>query len=331
MEPWVEAWTRAANTFYSGQWPADHFATAPAQSTVVAEGLAHYLTEIIEDLHSGGYFGAIDVCEVGGGDGTLMTQVLALAAQQHPAVAFRARVIELRARPPHLASTIEWIDGPMQTHLPESIRGLIFAHEVLDDVPLTLAQYDEALTLRQVMVNAATGDEELGAPISANDSEWVSRWWPHQSVGGRIEIGAARDQVWAAIASTVSTGIAIAIDYAHTQEQRSRGFLALGTLTGFRDGFARQPVPDGSMNITAHVALDACAVAAEQACAPLPVTTVLSSQRDALGVLDYSDAPPQSPHDALVAIAQHSQRELARDTQGFGAFTWLIHHIGMGR
>jgi len=331
MEPWVEAWTRAANTFYSGQWPADHFATAPAQSTVVAEGLAHYLTEIIEDLHSGGYFGAIDVCEVGGGDGTLMTQVLALAAQQHPAVAFRARVIELRARPPHLASTIEWIDGPMQTHLPESIRGLIFAHEVLDDVPLTLAQYDEALTLRQVMVNAATGDEELGAPISANDSEWASRWWPHQSVGGRVEIGAARDQLWAAIASTVSTGIAIAIDYAHTQEQRSRGFLALGTLTGFRDGFARQPVPDGSMNITAHVALDACAVAAEQACAPLPVTTVLSSQRDALGVLDYSDAPPQSPHDALVAIAQHSQRELARDTQGFGAFTWLIHHIGMGR
>ena len=84
------------------------------------------------------------------------------------------------------------------------------------------------------------------------------------------------------------------------------------------------------MNITAHVALDACAVAAEQACAPLPVTTVLVSQRDALGVLGRS-ATPQSPHEALVAIAQHSQRELARDTQGFGAFTWLIHHIGMGR
>jgi SAM-dependent MidA family methyltransferase len=208
---------------------------------------------------------------------------------------------------------------------------LIFAHEVLDDVPLTLAQYDEALTLRQVMVNAATGDEELGAPISANDSEWVSRWWPHQSVGGRVEIGDSRDQVWAAIASTVSTGIAIAIDYAHTQEQRSLGSFARGTLTGFRNGYARQPVPDGSMNITAHVALDACAVAAEQACAPLPVTTVLSSQRDALGVLDYSDAPPQSPHDALVAIAQKSQRELARDSLSFGAFTWLIHHIGMGR
>ena len=331
MEPWGEAWTRAATTFYSGQWPAVHFATSPSQSTAVAEGLVHHLTHVIEHLHIDGYFGVIDVCEVGGGDGTLMMQVLDIAVQQHPAVAFRARVIELRARPPRLASTIEWIDGPMQTHLPESIRGLIFAHEVLDDVPLTLAQYDEALTLRQVMVNAATGDEELGEPISANDREWVSRWWPHQSVGGRVEIGASRDQVWAAIASTVSTGIAIAIDYAHTQEQRSLGSFARGTLTGFRNGYACQPVPDGSMNITAHVALDACAVAAEQACTPLSVTTVLVSQRDALGVLDYSDAPPQSPHDALVAIAQHSQRELARDTQGFGAFTWLIHHIGMGR
>ena len=85
------------------------------------------------------------------------------------------------------------------------------------------------------------------------------------------------------------------------------------------------------MNITAHVALDACAVAAEQACTPRPVTKALSSQRDVLGLFHQSTAPPQSPHDALVAIAQHSQRELARDTQGFGAFTWLIHHIGMGR
>ena len=331
MEPWVKAWTRSANTFYSGQWPADHFATAPSHSTAVAEGLVHHLTHVIEHLHDGGYFGVIDVCEVGGGDGTLMTQVLDIAGQQHPAVAFRAKVIELRPRPPQLASTIEWIHGPMHTHLPESIRGLIFAHEVLDDVPLTLAQFDASLTLRQVMVNAATGDEELGEPISANDREWVSRWWPHQSAGGRVEIGAARDQTWAAIASTVSTGIAIAIDYAHTQEQRSLGSLALGTLTGFRDGYACQPVPDGSMNITAHVALDACAVAAEQACAPLPVTTVLVSQRDALGVLDRSAAPPQSPHEALVAIAQHSQRELARDSSSFGAFTWLIHHIGMGR
>ena len=331
MQSWVEAWTGSANTFYSGQWPADHFATAPSHSTAVAEGLVHHLSYAIEHLHDGGYFGVIDVCEVGGGDGTLMTQVLALAVQQHPAVEFRSRVIELRPRPPQLASTIEWIHGPMETHLPESIRGLIFAHEVLDDVPLTLAQYDESLALRQVMVNSATGDEELGEPISAKDREWVSRWWPHQSVGGRVEIGASRDQVWAAIASTVSTGIAIAIDYAHNQEQRSLGSFARGTLTGFRNGYACQPVPDGSMNITAHVALDACAVAAERACTPRPVTTALSSQRDILGVLDYSDAPPQSPHDALVAIAQHSQRELVRDTQGFGAFAWLIHHIGMGR
>ncbi len=330
MEPWVEAWTRSANTFYSGEWPADHFATAPSHSTAVAEGLVHHLTHVVEHLYDGGYFGVIDVWEVGGGDGTLMAQVLALAGQQHPTVTFRAKVIELRPRPSHLASTIEWIHGPVETHLPESIRGLIFAHEVLDDVPLTLAQYDESFTLRQVMVNPATGDEELGAPISANDGEWVSRWWPHQSVGGRVEIGAARDQVWAVIASSVSTGIAIAIDYAHTREQRSLGAFAPGTLTGFRHGYPCQPVPDGSMNITAHVALDACAVAAEQACSPLPVTTVLVSQRDALGVLDRS-ATPQSPHEALVAIAQYSQRELARDTQGFGAFTWLIHHIGMGR
>jgi SAM-dependent MidA family methyltransferase len=331
MEPWVEAWTRSANTFYSGQWPADHFATAPSQSTAVAEGLVHHLTHVVEHLHDGGYFGVIDVCEVGGGDGTLMSQVLALAGLQHPTVTFCARVIELRPRPSHVASTIEWIHGPVETHLPESIRGLIFAHEVLDDVPLTLAQYDESLTLRQVLVNSATGDEDLGAPISANDGEWVSRWWPHQSVGGRVEIGAARDQVWAAIASSVSTGIAIAIDYAHTHEQRSLGAFAPGTLTGFRHGYPCQPVPDGSMNITAHVALDACAVAAERACTARPVTTALSSQRDVLGLLDHSAALPKSPHEALVAIAQHSQRELARDSSSFGAFTWLIHHIGMGR
>ncbi|MCZ9338904.1 hypothetical protein NGM37_14085, partial [Streptomyces sp. TRM76130] len=72
------------------------------------------------------------------------------------------------------------------------------------------------------------------------------------------------------------------VDYAHTADARP----PFGTLTGFRGGRETRPVPDGSCDITAHVALDACATA----CA-LPGARLLT-QRAALHALGLSGARP---------------------------------------
>ena len=60
--------------------------------------------------------------------------------------------------------------------------------------------------------------------------------------------------------------MALAIDYAHERERRP----VYGTLTGYRDGHCVSPVPDGSCDITAHVALDACADGGRTGRAPRP-------------------------------------------------------------
>ncbi|MYS43043.1 hypothetical protein GTY23_17755, partial [Streptomyces sp. SID5998] len=62
---------------------------------------------------------------------------------------------------------------------------------------------------------------------------------------------------WAGAVSRLRRGLAVAVDYAHTAADRP----PFGTLTGFRDGRETAPVPDGSCDLTAHVALDACAAA----------------------------------------------------------------------
>ena len=45
---------------------------------------------------------------------------------------------------------------------------------------------------------------------------------------------------------------ALAVDYGHVAADRPGG----GTLTGYADGGQVAPVPDGSCDLTAHVAMD---------------------------------------------------------------------------
>lgn len=135
--------------------------------------------------------------------------------------------------------------------------GLLFANEWLDNVPLAVAERDEDGVPRYVEVTA-TGEERLGPPLTGADAEWAERWWSEgdQPQGQRIELGGTRDAAWAAAVGVLERGLAVAVDYAHRKSDRP----LFGTLTGFRDGREVPPVPDGSCDLTAHVALDSAAV-----------------------------------------------------------------------
>ncbi|GHD96428.1 hypothetical protein GCM10010508_65020 [Streptomyces naganishii JCM 4654] len=229
--------------------PAGHFRTSVHASPLFARAVARLLCRVDEAL---GRPAVLDFVDMAAGRGELAAGVLAAL----PAgVAARARVhaVEIAARPEGLDRRIEWRAVP-----PRGITGLLFANEWLDNVPLEVAEVDSEGVARRVLVRR-DGAERLGEPLTGAEERWLARWWPLAAEPGlRAEIGLTRDTAWADAVSHVERGLAVAVDYAHTTPTRP----PFGTLTGFRNGRETAPVPDGTCDITAHVALDACATAA---------------------------------------------------------------------
>ncbi|MFB7590278.1 SAM-dependent methyltransferase [Streptomyces sp. NPDC056169] len=248
---WREATERALygpGGFYRRpEGPAGHFRTSVHASPLFAGAVARLLGEVAEELGTA----EVALVDVGAGRGELLTAVLAATAGTDLAV--RAYAVERASRPAGLDPRIVWTDRLPE---PASVRGLLFANEWLDNVPVDVAEADAAGVVRYVEVRA-DGTERLGAPVAGPDAEWLARWWPLREPGARAEIGRPRDEAWAAAVGSLAAGRAVAVDYAHVRDSRP----PFGTLTGFRAGREVPPVPDGSCDLTAHVALDACAEA----------------------------------------------------------------------
>ncbi|MER7188958.1 SAM-dependent methyltransferase [Streptomyces flaveolus] len=235
--------------FYRGsEGPAGHFRTSVHASPLFAGAVARLLCRVDEAL---GRPASLAFVDMAAGRGELVTGVLA-ALPADVAARTRAYAVEVAGRPDGLDRRIEWLAEP-----PRGVTGLLFANEWLDNVPVDVAEVDADGVARRVLVRG-DGTERLGEPVGGADAEWLARWWPLAGEEGlRAEIGLPRDSAWASAVSTLERGLAVAADYAHTRDTRP----PFGTLTGFQEGRETAPVPDGSCDITSHVALDACATA----------------------------------------------------------------------
>ncbi|WP_030693193.1 SAM-dependent methyltransferase [Streptomyces globisporus] len=242
---WREATERAlygpGGFYLRPEGPAGHFRTSVHASPLFAAAVARLLGEVAEELGTA----EVDLVDVGAGRGELLTSVLAAVGSS---LSVRAYAVERAARPDGLDPRVEWTD-----RVPRGVRGLLFANEWLDNVPVDVAEADTTGTARYVEVRA-DGAERLGTPVSGPDADWLARWWPLREPGARAEIGRPRDEAWAAAVASLAAGRAVAVDYAHVRETRP----PFGSLTGFRAGREVPPVPDGSCDVTSHVALDAC-------------------------------------------------------------------------
>ncbi|WEP00256.2 SAM-dependent methyltransferase [Streptomyces sp. FXJ1.172] len=228
--------------------PAGHFRTSVHASPLFARAVARLLCRVDEAL---GRPAVLDFVDMGAGRGELVAGVLA-ALPAEVAARTRGYAVELAERPAGLDARITWLAAP-----PAAVTGLLFANEWLDNVPVDVAEVDSAGVARLVLVER-DGTERLGEPVTGAEADWLTRWWPLPAEEGlRAEIGLPRDLAWASAVDRVVRGLAVAVDYAHTIGTRP----PFGTLTGFREGRETAPVPDGSCDITAHVALDACAAA----------------------------------------------------------------------
>lgn len=294
--------------------PAGHFRTSAHASPLFASALLRLISRIDDAL---GHPEQFDVVDVGAGRGELLAAVRSLAD-------FRDRVrwtgVELAPRPPGLPTDIAW-----RRDVPGGIVGLLVATEWLDNVPLELAELDDHGQVRRVLVNPESGEESLGGAVDAADAYWLARWWPPlRTPGERAEIGWPRDAAWADAVASVRRGCALAVDYGHLRAERP----AFGTLTGFRDGRQVAPVPDGSCDITAHVAIDSVAAGAGAA-------YEIVSQRAALKALGIDGGrPPRSlastdPAGYLRALSAAGAAAELTDPAGLGGHWWLIHGVGI--
>ncbi|MEV6306307.1 SAM-dependent methyltransferase [Actinoplanes sp. NPDC051861] len=292
--------------------PAEHFRTSVHASPLFAGALLRVIERLDAAL---GRPKTFDLVDVGAGRGELLTTVRTLLPGD---LAERVRMVavEVAPRPDGLDRAIRW-----RRDVPENITGLLVATEWLDNVPLDIVDADEEGRHRKVLVDRATGTETLGAPADPADLFWMSRWWPGP---GRVEIGWPRDTAWADAVDSIRRGAALCVDYGHRRDERP----PLGTLTGFRDGRQVPPVPDGSCDVTAHVAMDAVAAAVGT-----PYTLV--RQRDALKALGIDGARPPldlartDPAAYLRALAAAGSAAELIDPAGLGSHWWLFHSIGV--
>ncbi|MBT2397372.1 SAM-dependent methyltransferase [Streptomyces sp. ISL-100] len=298
-----------------GPGPSGHFRTSVHASALFAGAVARLLGDVDEAL---GRPQELALVDVGAGRGELLSGVLALAPDPELSARVRAYAVERAPRPVDLDHRIEWLAEP-----PSGVAGLLFANEWLDNVPVDVAETDAAGVARYVLVRRRDGEERLGDPVAGPDAQWLARWWPlppDAEPGLRAEIGRPRDEAWAAAVATLDAGLAVAVDYAHERAARP----PFGTLAGFRAGREVRPVPDGSCDITSHVALDACALPGAE----------LVPQREALRRLGVTaDRPPlalATTDPAAYVRALSGAGEAAELTArgGLGDFTWLTQWAG---
>ncbi|HET6211522.1 MAG TPA: SAM-dependent methyltransferase [Micromonosporaceae bacterium] len=304
--------------FVAGAGPGAHFRTSAHASALFAGAVLAVLDAVDQAL---GRPAVLDLVDVGAGRGELLRAVLRLAP---PALGARLRpvAVELARRPADLPASIGWVGTP-----PPAVTGLVLATEWLDNVPLDVSEVDDAGLPRYVEVDAS-GVESPGDPVDGEDARWLARWWPLVDPGTRAEIGLPRDNAWASVLSTVERGAALCVDYGHTRDARP----VFGTLAGFRDGRAAPPVPDGSGDLTAHLAIDALAARGATVAGAPPL---LVTQRDALRALGVNGRRPplelasRDPAGYLSALAAASQATELTDPAGLGGHYWLLQPVGL--
>jgi SAM-dependent MidA family methyltransferase len=317
-EAWHEALYAAERGFYVARGgPSAHFTTATHAPTgpVLAEALLRLWHRTHERPPA-------VVVDLGAGRGELAVHVRA-ALDAVGAAGGAARVVaDVVERPDALDSRVEWLRSPGGEMLPDELSdlddALVVAHEWLDVVPCDIAVVGADGRPRYLLVDPATGAESPDGLLAAADLAWAAARWPTAVPGARIELGLPRDIAWHDLVGRVRSGLVVAVDYGHTAGTRPRG----GTLAAYESGRSVTLVPDGSCDITAHVAMDA--LEADE----------LVTQRMLLRELGLHGRTPEhalagrDPVAYVRALERASAEAALTRPGGFGDFWWAIRHVG---
>lgn len=292
------AWQEAlygAEGFYQQHLPGAHFRTSSHVSTSFAVAVVELARR--QTL--------VSVCDIGAGNGELLVQIERLA----PRLALTG--VDIRGRPAGLPETITW-----QEELPSGWDGLVFANELLDNIPCDVVELDAHGTCRVVEVRVSSGVERLGAEATLEQLHWLSTWWPLTRPGQRAEVGLARDALWTRLRADNPRALCVAVDYGHQANDRPAG----GSLSSYRGGVQTPVSFDGRHDITAHVAFDSLAAAS---------VGLVRRQRDVLHDLGINGQRPplslatEDPARYVQDLSRATERAELTAVEGLGDLYWV--------
>ena len=229
------------------------FLTSPEVSPLFGETLATYVEE--ERRRIGEPF---ELLEAGAGPGSLLESLIsvvdvdAMAVEASPAA--RESLRDLLPK------------GSVADRLPGSIRGVVIANELVDNLPMALAQRVDGVW-RERWVGA---DDEGLSLVDAEPRDrcvrWLDRFAGEVSDGDWVEVQLAAEDWFTDVLGRLEAGSVLLIDYGDTAE----GLLPRrqdGTLRTYRaHHLGPHPLDEpGETDITADVNFSALVATAEDA------------------------------------------------------------------
>jgi len=244
------------------------FVTAPEVSPAFGKCLAAQARQVLRQ--TGGH-----ILELGPGSGTLAADLFGelkaqgampskyLMLEVSPDLRDRQRR-KLAERFPQDFERFVWLEK-----LPDKIRGIVIANEVLDVVPFCVVHRDEGGTIHEsgVVVTEA-GFAWDDQPMPDGDlKRRAHAVLPRGSYAYLTEVNLAAEGLVRTIAAHIDAGVAIFIDYGFAEREFYHPQRSMGTLRcHYRHRFHGDPFfMPGLQDITAHVDFTAMARAAQSA------------------------------------------------------------------
>jgi SAM-dependent MidA family methyltransferase len=255
---------------------AGDFFTSVDVGALFGELLAKQIAEMFRLLGPEGRSpetGTFDLVEAGSGNGRLAKDILDTLQHTDPDLYASIRLSLVERSPAARDAQIATLGphAPLLVHssaaLPQHIRGVVFANELLDALPTHAVVMTDA-GLREVFIDEPDGRfaEDLREPSTPRIREYVSRTGAEMHQGWRAEVNLAAEDWVGMAARSLEKGFMIVIDYGHDAAELYGASHSAGTLTTFKSHttFADALQTPGECDLTAHVDLTAVTRAAEQ-------------------------------------------------------------------
>ena len=260
--------------------------------------------------------------EVAGGSGSLLRPLLEQSEVDAWAVEVSPAAREALAGVVGPGRVVSSIDD-----VPDPLRGVVVANELLDNLPMAIAQLtDDGWRERWV----GMGDDGLAfvdAPPRPEVLDWLSRFAGTVEVGGWVEVQTQAYDWVKSVVGRLEAGGVVLFDYGDTMENLAPRRQD-GTLRTYRSHhLGPHPLDEpGATDITADVNFTAIEEAAREAGAEVE----LWRQDDFLGSLGLRDRISQMRHEELdLARAGDEMARLRVRTIRTEAET-LLHPRGLG-
>ncbi len=306
------------------------FLTSPEVSPAFGTTLARFAAAERERLGAAGF----TIVDLGAGSGSLLRPLLDALdpAPEH--------VFAVEASPAALEA-LGWIDGVTVCasidELPDRIRGVVFANELLDNLPVRLAvRTGDGWEERWVGIDG-DGLGLVAAPARPDTAAWADAYGGDVAPGGVVEVQLAAGEYVAAVVARLEAGALVASDYGGTVDELEprRG---RGTLRTYR---AHHLGPDplyepGATDITVDVNFTAMVAAAEAAGATVELhrqddfLTALGLRDDIRALRDRELELARDPDRAIERLRVRSERtdaETLLHPRGLGDFRVMVARV----